>query len=142
MDLSSIVVPIKRDANVSLSIPFCCHIVIFLNGILEVYSMLLAHVFDNKIFYDDCELYWSPIVCPKTGDQLALSVVSLVESLFRISLAKNPACGKPYMPQLDWMCIYPLSSTMSLSLYSLMISSGVPLMLMRMYSGRLRGVTR
>ena len=31
----------------------------------------------------ECELYCSTIVCPKTRDQLALSVASLVESFFR-----------------------------------------------------------
>ena len=82
VDLSSLVVPINSDANVSSSIPFCCHSVILINGVLEVYCMFLAHLFDSKIFHDECELYWSPIVCSKNGDQLALSVSSLVESLF------------------------------------------------------------
>ena len=83
MNLSSLVVLIKRDSNVSSSIPFYCHSVSFLNGVLEVYCMLLSHVFDSKVVHDECELYWYPIVCPKTGDQLALSVASLVESLFQ-----------------------------------------------------------
>ena len=83
MDLYSLVVPIKFDANVLSSIPLCCHSVILLNGFLGVYYMFLAHVFDSKIVHDECEMYWSPIVCPKTGDQLDLSVASLVESLFQ-----------------------------------------------------------
>ena len=83
MDLSSLVVPIKRDANISSSVPFYCHSVIFLNGVLEMYCMFLTNAFESKVVHDNCELYWSPIVCPKTGDQLALSLASLVESLFQ-----------------------------------------------------------
>ena len=45
--------------------------------------MFFAHVFDFKIVHNKCELYWSPIVCPKTGDQLALLVGSRVKSLFQ-----------------------------------------------------------
>ena len=83
VDLSSLVVPIKRDANVSSSTLFCCYSVLFLNGVLEVNCMSIAHVFNSKIVNGKCELYWSPIVCPKTVDQLALLVASLVESLFQ-----------------------------------------------------------
>ena len=55
-DLSSLLVPIKRDANVYSSVPFCCHSLIFLNGFIEVYCMFLAHVFDSKVGHDECEL--------------------------------------------------------------------------------------
>ena len=83
MDLSSFVVPIKRDANVSSSVPFFFHSAIFLNGVLEVYCMVFAHIFYSKVVYDERELDWSPIVCSKPGDQFALSVASLVEYLFQ-----------------------------------------------------------
>ena len=83
MDLSSLVVTIKRDANVSSFVTFCCHSVIFLNGVLEVYCMVFADLFYSKIVYDERELDWSQIVCPKPGDQFDLSVAYLVESLFQ-----------------------------------------------------------
>ena len=103
MELSSLVVPIKRDVNVSSSVPFYCHSVIFLNGVLEVYCMVFVHVFYSKTVYNERELDWYPIVCTKSGDQFALSVTSLVEAFSRSSLANNPACGKLYMPLLAWM---------------------------------------
>ena len=77
VDLSSLVGSIKRDANVSSSVPFCCHSVILLNGVLKVCYMFFAHVFYSKIVYNERELDWSPIVCPKPGDQFALLVASL-----------------------------------------------------------------
>ena len=56
VDLSSFVGSIKRDANVSSSIPFCCHSLIFLNGVLEVCCMFLAHIFYSKVVYNKSEL--------------------------------------------------------------------------------------
>ena len=83
VDLYSPVTPIQRDSNVSSSVPLCCHSVILLNGVLEVYWVLVVHVFYAKVIDNKSELNWSPIVCPKPGDQFALSVSSLVESLFQ-----------------------------------------------------------
>ena len=83
VDLSSLVVPIQRDSNVPSSAPLYCHSVIFLNGVIEVYFVLFAHVFYSKIVDNKSELDWSPIVCQKPGDQFSLSSASLVESLFQ-----------------------------------------------------------
>ena len=73
------------------------------------------------------------------GTNLLCRQPLLLGHFSRSSFANNPACGKPYMPRLAWMWMEPLSSTIFLSWYSSMISSGISLMLMRMYSVRLRG---
>ena len=49
-------------------------------------------------------------------------------------------CGKLYMPRLTTIYITPFASVFSLSFYSFMISSGMSLTCMQMYSGRFSGV--
>jgi hypothetical protein len=66
----------------------------------------------------------------------------LLSRLSNSSFAKSPDCGSPYIPRLAWMYSIPLLSAISLSFYSMMISSGMLLMLMHMNSGRFSGVIR
>ena len=64
-------------------------------------------------------------------------------SLFsRILLAGSPDCGNPYMPRLATIYTAPFASVFYLSLYSVMISSGMSLTCMWVYSGRFSGVMR
>ena len=57
-------------------------------------------------------------------------------------MARIPDCGNPYMPRLAAIYTSPFAYAFSLSFYSAMISSGVSLMCMRMYSCRLIGFMR
>ena len=58
------------------------------------------------------------------------------------SLARSPDCGKPYIPLLVLMYIDPSFVAFGFKLYSWMISSGMSVILMRIYSGLLSGVIR
>ena len=51
MQFYPLVISIKRDANVSLAIPFCHDGVIFLNFFLEMLCMLFANIFYLKVVY-------------------------------------------------------------------------------------------
>ena len=90
--------------------------------------MFHSNILDSKVVHHECELHWSTIVCPKTGDLLALLLSSLVEYFSRISLSNKPAYGKLYMRRLALIYTDPFLSAMSLSLYSLMIATGMYLM--------------
>ena len=57
-------------------------------------------------------------------------------------MAISPGCGNPYMPRLETIYIAPFASVFYLSLYSVMISSGMSLTCIWMYSGRFSGVMR
>ena len=64
-------------------------------------------------------------------------------SIFSSSLLdSSPDYGNPYMPRLATIYTTPFVSIFSLSLHYMMISSGMYLTWMRMYSGRLSGVMR
>ena len=52
-------------------------------------------------------------------------------------MARIPDCGNPYMPRLAAIYTSPFAYSFSLSFYSAMISSGMSLMCMRVYSFRL-----
>ena len=66
----------------------------------------------------------------------------MLSSSPRILLAMSPDCGNTYMSLLAAIYTAPFVSVFSLSFYSVMISSGMSLMWMRIYSGRLSGVMR
>ena len=45
--------------------------------------MLVSDVFDPKIVHDKRELDRSPVILPKTRNKFALSLVALVQPLFK-----------------------------------------------------------
>ena len=65
-------------------------------------------------------------MAPESWYQPALVVASFIKSFFsNSSFAKSPDCGSPYIPWLAWMYTITLLSAISLSFYSMMISSGI-----------------
>ena len=58
------------------------------------------------------------------------------------SLASSPDCGNPYILWLVTIYSAPLASVLYLSLYYFMISYGMSLTCMRIYSGRFSSVMR
>ena len=73
----------------------------------------------------------------------ALCLYPCLLSCFTCSLfASNPYCGSPYMPFFACMYTWPSAVAKSRRLYSMIISSGMLLNLMRTYSGLFKGVMR
>jgi hypothetical protein len=81
VDLVIAVVPVQRNIDVTFSSPIRSYLVVLFEGVLEVESMLGANVLDAEVVNDKGELYWAMIMLPETGDELALVVTVLVESL-------------------------------------------------------------
>ena len=142
MHPSSLVIPIKSNTNVTCAFPLCCDGVIFFQCVLQMLCMFFSHILYPKVIHYQCELHRPPFVFPKSWYQFALVISSLVEPFSRSSLASNPDCGRPYIPRLATMCTDPFGIAVSLKLYSKMISSGMSMMFIQMYSGRLSGVMR
>ncbi len=69
-------------ACASVSRPIGLDLVVFLEDVHEVVGVFFSNVFDAKVVYDKCELYWSRDVFPQPGHQFALEVSLLVEALF------------------------------------------------------------
>ncbi len=53
--------------------------------------MFIANVFDAEIINNQCELYGSCVMLPKSRYQFALPVSVFVEAFLRSLLAKSPA---------------------------------------------------
>ena len=71
MSLSSFIVPLQGDADVSFTIPFGSHFVVFFRCHLEMELMLLANIFDTKIIHYEGELnHGVPVVFPEPGANL------------------------------------------------------------------------
>jgi hypothetical protein len=83
MDVALVVVPIQCYPNVSFASPITCKIVVFFECILEMLFMFFANVFDAKIINNQCELYGSCVVLPKSRYQFALPVSVFVEAFFK-----------------------------------------------------------
>ena len=82
MDLALVVVPIQCYPNVSFACPITCKFVVFFKCILEILCMFFANIVDAKIIDNQCELYGSCGVLPKSKYQLALLVSMFVEAFF------------------------------------------------------------
>ena len=83
MYLSPLVITVKRDANVLPAVPFYCDGIVIFERALEILSMLFTNILETKIAHHYRELYRLSVMFPKTCDQFALAVASLVEPLFR-----------------------------------------------------------
>ena len=64
VDLSSVVVPVEGDADVSSAIPLGFDFIVVLDDALEVQRVLSADILDAEVVDDQCELHWSPVVLP------------------------------------------------------------------------------
>ncbi len=76
------VVPIQCHPNVLFSCPITCKFIVFFECILEMLCMFFTDVFDAKIIDNQCELYGSCVVLPKSRYQFALLVSVFVEPFF------------------------------------------------------------
>jgi hypothetical protein len=80
--MTLVVVPIQFYPNLSFACPIACKFVVFFECILEMLCMFFANVFDAKIIDNQCELYGSYVVLPKSRYQFALPVSVFVEAFF------------------------------------------------------------
>ncbi len=83
MDSALVVVPIQCYPNVLLACPITCKFVVFFECFLEMLCMFFADLFDTKIINNQCELYGSCVVLPKSRYQFALPVSMFVEVFFK-----------------------------------------------------------
>ncbi len=88
--MALVVVPIQGYPDVSFACPIACKFVVFFECILELLCMFFADVFDTKIIDNQCELYGSCVVLPKSRYQFALLVSMLFEAFFESLLANSP----------------------------------------------------
>ena len=78
MNLTSLVVPVECDANVPFAFPLGGDGIVVLKRTLCMLCMLVSDIFDSKNVNDECEIDWSPVMLPKTGNKFALSVATFV----------------------------------------------------------------
>ncbi len=83
MNLALVVVPIQCYLDVLFACPIACKFVVFFKCVLEMLCMFFAAVFDAKIINNQCELYGSCVVFPKSRYQFALPVSVFVEAFFK-----------------------------------------------------------
>ena len=130
MDLALVVIPIQCYPNVSFACPIARKFVVFFECILEMLCTVFVNVFDAKIINNQCELYGSCVVLPKSRYQFALLVSVFVEVFFEefvgqescLREAVHAALGSDVNASIFWW--------LSLS------SSGISLILIRMNSAR------
>ncbi len=82
MDMALVVVLIQCYPNIPFACPITCKFVVFFECVLEMLCMFFANVFDTKIVDNQCELYGSCVVLPKSRYQFALPVSVFVEVFF------------------------------------------------------------
>jgi hypothetical protein len=80
--MALVVVPIQCYPNVSFACPIAYKFVVFFECILDMLCMFFANVFDAEIINNQCELYGSCVVLPKSGYQFAFLVFVFVEVFF------------------------------------------------------------
>ncbi len=82
MEVALVVVPIQCYPDVLFACPIACKFVVFFECVLEMLCMFFADVFDAEIMDNQCELYGSCVVLPKSRYQFALLVCVFVEAFF------------------------------------------------------------
>jgi hypothetical protein len=78
-----VVVPIQCYPDVLFACPIARKFLVFFEWILEMLCMFFADVFDAKIIDNQCELYGSCDVLPKSRYKFALSGTVFVEVFFK-----------------------------------------------------------
>jgi hypothetical protein len=82
MDVALVVVPIQCYPNVLFACPIACKFVVFFECVLEMLCMFFADVFAAEIVDNQCQLYGSCDVLPKSRYQFALPLSVFVEAFF------------------------------------------------------------
>ncbi len=83
MDMALVVDPIQCYPNVLFACPIACKFVVFFECILEMLCIFFSNIFDAKIVDNQCELYGSCVVLPKSMYQFALPVSVFAEAFFK-----------------------------------------------------------
>ncbi len=83
MDMALVVVPIQYYPDVLFACPIAHKFVVFFECVLEMLCMFFTNIFDAKIINNQCELYGSCVVLPKSGYRFVLSVSMFVEVFFK-----------------------------------------------------------
>ncbi len=91
MDMALVVVPIQCYPDVLFACPIARKFVVLFECVLEMLCMFFVDVFDAEIINNQCELYGSCVVLPKSRCQFALLVSMFLRCFLRSSLANDPA---------------------------------------------------
>ncbi len=140
--MALVVAPIQCYPGVSFACPIACKFVVFFECILEMLCMFFANIFDAEIIDDQCELYGSCVVLPKSRYQFALPVSVFVEVFFKEFVGQESCMREAVHSMLGSDVDASVLVAFSLSLYSLMTSLGISLILIRMNLAHRRGVMR
>ncbi len=84
MDKVLFAVPIQCYPDVLFACPIARKYVVFFECILEMLCMFFTNVFDAKINDNQCELYGSCVVLPKSRYQFALLVSVFVDFFLEV----------------------------------------------------------
>ncbi len=91
MDMALVVVPIQCYLDVLFACPIARKFEVFFKCVLEMLCMFFANVFDAKNIVNQCELYGSFVVLPKSGCNLLCQYPCLLRHFLRSLLANSPA---------------------------------------------------
>ncbi len=80
--MTLVAVPIQCHPNASFACPIAYKFVAFFECVLEILCMFFLNKFDAEIVDNQCELYGSCVVLPKSQYQFALLVSVSVEVFF------------------------------------------------------------
>ena len=83
------------DAYVAIAGPISGDLVVLTKGLVEMFGMFAAYIFDTKIVHGQDKLDRTCCVAPQTRHQLTLKVSVLVESLFKQLVGQEPGLRKP-----------------------------------------------
>ncbi len=74
MHFAFLVIPVKCDAEVSISITIFFNVIVLFQCIDQVLNISFANVFNAKVFNDKCEADWLPLMSPVPQCEFALFV--------------------------------------------------------------------
>ena len=74
MDLAALIIPVKVNSEVALSLPIIGDGVMLLGDGHEVLGMLFTNIFYSKAVNGKREADWASGVCPETGGKCTLPV--------------------------------------------------------------------
>ncbi len=136
------VIPLDGESNVFCCFFVYCHWVVFLTALIKCSAPLLFTYLTAKSLMTSVK-HIGLVLCYQKPFMILFWWYPYSASLFsRSSWAMIPACGKPYMPCVISQYMYPSCVTNDINFYSLMISSGMSVILSHMYSDLLIGVCR
>ena len=81
LGVNGVVVPLKTNSGVKVSLSVISEFILFGESLLEVYGMSFANVINTKVVNDQAKHDWSPSVSPEPRCEGALVVVVNLEAL-------------------------------------------------------------